>query len=307
MTHATIRRAIPFLLLALAGPAAAPSRAASPAPVTTEQAGALYERGDWKGAAAAYEAITRSEPSNGRAWYRLGVSYARLGRYADAIAAYTRAEAIGHQLPVMVGLAAAHAQAGDTSSAFTWLDRASDAGLRGPASLRDDPDLAPLRASPHFAAILARAEFNERPCAHRPEWRQLDFWVGSWEVRRTSDGTPAGTNRITLENNDCTIYEHWAGVLGGGGQSTNYYNATTAKWHQSWIDDQGQTAEFDGAFRDGAMRLEGYREGANGSRTTARLTLTPLPDGSVRQVGEDSPDGGKTWTPLYDLTYVKKK
>jgi hypothetical protein len=68
--------------------------------------------------------------------------------------------------------------------------------------------------------------------------------------------------------------------------------------HQSWIDDQGQTAELDGEFRDGGMRLEGCREGPKGTRVAARLTLTPPPDGSVSQVGEDSGDAGKTWTPL---------
>jgi tetratricopeptide (TPR) repeat protein len=272
-----------------------------------EQANAIYQRGDWKGAGEAYGDIVRREPANGRAWYRLGASYAKQKQFAAAIEAYLKAEAIGHQLPVMYGLAAAYAQSGDTTGAFAWLEKASANGLRQARALRSDADFEALRALPHFAAVLAQAEVNERPCAHRPEWRQLNFWIGDWTVKRTSDGTPAGTNRITLENNDCTLYEHWAGIQGDGGQSTNYYNATTRRWHQSWIDDQGQTAEFDGEFRDGAMRLEGYREGPNGTKVAARLTLTPLPDGSVRQVGEDSADAGKTWTPLYDLTYVKRK
>ena len=66
-------------------------------------------------------------------------------------------------------------------------------------------------------------------------------------------------------------------------------------------------AEFDGDFREGAMRLEGYREGPDKGRIPARLTLTPRSDGTVRQLGENSTDGGKTWTVLYDFIYARKK
>jgi len=83
-------------------------------------------------------------------------------------------------------------------------------------------------------------------------------------------------------------------------------NPTTKTWHQTWVDDQGEVAEFDGRFENGAMRLEGYRQGPNGSRIPACLTLTPSPDGRVRQLGENSTDGGKTWTVLYDLFYTRE-
>jgi hypothetical protein len=72
------------------------------------------------------------------------------------------------------------------------------------------------------------------------------------------------------------------------------------------VDDQGGVAEFEGDFRDGAMRLEGYRQGTANNRIPAKLTFTPNPDGTVRQLGENSMDGGTTWTVIYDLTYVKR-
>ena len=39
---------------------------------------------------------------------------------------------------------------------------------------------------------------------------------------------------------------------------------------------------------------------------TTRMTLSPNPDGSVRQHGEFSTDDGKTWQPAYDFTYRKR-
>jgi tetratricopeptide (TPR) repeat protein len=304
------RRPVPLLrlvppALALLVLAAAPIRADAAGP-TLKDADAWYQQKDWKRAADAYAAVVQAKPRNGRAWYRLGVCRGSQKDWKGAVDAYLESEAIGHALPVMYNLACAYAQLSDTASAFSWLSKAADNGLRGPDAVRADPDLASLRGAPRFAAILAKVEFNERPCAHTPECRQLDFWVGDWEVRITADSTLAGTNHITLEDGDCAIYEHWKSARYGAGQSMNYYDPVTKKWHQSWVDDQGAVSIFDGEFRDGAMRLVGYSQDPNGARIPARLTLTPMPDGSVRQLGENSLDGGKTWTTQYDLTYRRK-
>jgi hypothetical protein len=36
------------------------------------------------------------------------------------------------------------------------------------------------------------------------------------------------------------------------------------------------------------------------------MTYTKLPRGEVRQFGENSADGGKTWTTSFDLIYARK-
>jgi hypothetical protein len=38
-----------------------------------------------------------------------------------------------------------------------------------------------------------------------------------------------------------------------------------------------------------------------------KLTFTRIDENRVRQLGENSSDGGKTWTVAYDLLYVRKK
>ncbi|HZE18595.1 MAG TPA: tetratricopeptide repeat protein [Candidatus Angelobacter sp.] len=300
MRRRNVLRTVPLLLMLVSFTAAtAPSSDWS-------AAGAAYQKGDWKAAAAGYDAITKLEPGSGRAWFRLGISYAKLGRPKDAIPAYMKAEAIGQNPVVRYGLACAYAQSGDKDQAYAWLEKAIATGFRSVDQIQKDEDLVSLRGSDRFAEIVKKVEWNQRPCAHVTENRQFDFWLGEWDVS-SPEGTVVGKNSITVENGDCWIHEHWAGGLGGNGESYNYYNATTKKWHQTWVDDQGAIAEFDGDFRDGAMRLEGYREGATHERIPARLTLTPLPNGTVRQLGENSTDGGKTWTVLYDFIYAKKK
>src|SRR5262249_37504094 len=143
-----------------------------------EQAGAAYQKGDWKASADAYAAITKREPGNGRAWYRLAVSYVKLGKTKDAIPAYLKAEAIGQNPMVRYGLGCAYATLGDTAQAFAWLEKAVAGGFRLPDTMKKDSDLESLRSLAHFQALVERAEWNEHPCAHVAENRQFDFWIG---------------------------------------------------------------------------------------------------------------------------------
>jgi tetratricopeptide (TPR) repeat protein len=305
VTARSARRLAPALLLlgSLALPAAA-ARAADTAAMTAT-ADSLYREKAWPAAAAAYERIVKADEKDGRAWFRLGASRQFSGSYPAAIEAYRRSEAIGHNPIVMYNLACAYAREKQDDLAFEWLTKAMDGGFAQVETLRGDEDLARLRSDARFAAIERRAGQNAKPCAYLAEARQFDFWLGDWVCRMPS-GDTAGHNSITLSDEDCMLFEHWTDVRGGSGMSVNLYNPTTKKWQQTWMGSGGQVAEFSGAFHDGAMRLEGYRQGPGGAQVPARLTLTPLAADSVRQLGENSLDGGKTWTTQYDLIYTRK-
>lgn len=144
------------------------------------------------------------------------------------------------------------------------------------------------------------------PCKSRPEHRQFDFWVGEWDVLNPQ-GQQAGTNSVQLILGDCVIFENWTGARGANGKSFNVYNAAKGKWQQTWVDNFGGILELFGEYKDGAMRLTGETKGTDGRVTLSRLTFTKLDDGRVRQLWEQSVDGGKTWTVAFDGTYVRKK
>ncbi|HEX5745958.1 MAG TPA: DUF6624 domain-containing protein [Archangium sp.] len=57
--------------------------------------------------------------------------------------------------------ACAAALAGQKDEAFTWLERAVDAGFAEPGPLKQDEDLASLREEPAFARIAEKAAANE--------------------------------------------------------------------------------------------------------------------------------------------------
>jgi hypothetical protein len=152
------------------------------------------------------------------------------------------------------------------------------------------------------AQASAQAAQPCRDAAHR----QLDFWVGEWEVQGPK-GKTAGASSVQLILNDCVVFENWTGASGYTGKSFNLYDARARKWKQFWVDDRGGMLEFTGEFRDGAMRYEGQSIAQDGKPVIDRLTFFPLAEGRVRQLWEQSPDKGKSWTTVFDGTYVRRK
>jgi hypothetical protein len=137
-------------------------------------------------------------------------------------------------------------------------------------------------------------------------FHQFDFWIGNWDV--TSGGQPAGTNSINPIHNGCALQENWQGAGEGGisGTSFNIYDQSTGRWHQTWVDSSGTLLLLDGGLVDGVMVLSGQRPARDGSSEVQhRISWTPNPDGSVRQLWEASKDDGGSWAVLFDGMYTR--
>ncbi len=151
------------------------------------------------------------------------------------------------------------------------------------------------------------ADRKARPCAYSTEAQQLDFWIGDWAV--TSSGAPAGESHVEKILNECVIFENWTGARGLSGKSFNIWDGSHKEWRQTWVDSSGSLLEFHGAFGDKRMRFvaEAIQPGPDGQpqNTLQRMTFFDQA-GTVRQLGEQSTDGGKTWTVSYDLLYTRK-
>lgn len=140
------------------------------------------------------------------------------------------------------------------------------------------------------------------PACQGPEHRQFDFWVGRWDVFPTGQDTLVAHSLIEKLYGGCAIRENWMPLKGTGGGSLNAYVSGDKGWRQLWTDSSGAWAEFRGGWNGTAMSIQGDWSG-----TLTRMTYTPGPDGSVRQHGETSDDGGKTWKTSFDLTYRPSK
>jgi tetratricopeptide (TPR) repeat protein len=270
-----------------------------------QAADALFQAQKWEESIKAYDAITKSQPANNRAWYRLAYALQATGKYNEAVEAYQKIAA-GNNPTVLYNLACAYARLNQKDKAFEWLTKAVNAGFAQTAQLNSDPDLAGLRDDARFKELQASMAKLTTPCLFSPEHRQFDFWIGEWDVM-TPQGQLAGTNSVQRVVDGCVIFENWTGAQGGNGKSFNYYDKTDGKWHQLWVGNGGGAINFSGIYKDGAMRYEAVSVAANGGKALQRMTFFKLEGDKVRQLWETSTDDGKTWSVSFDGMYVKKK
>lgn len=150
------------------------------------------------------------------------------------------------------------------------------------------------------------------PCS-KPVYRQFDFWIGEWEAFGPK-GNKAGDSRISLQLDSCTLLEEWTAAslqrgLRYAGKSYNMYNAASKKWQQYWVDNTGNITQYlDGHFEEGKMILQTANEKVNDTLwQIQKMTFHNLTPDKMRQHGETSNDGGKTWATSFDLEYRRKK
>jgi hypothetical protein len=140
-----------------------------------------------------------------------------------------------------------------------------------------------------------------------PEKRQLDFWVGHWDVSVTGKAGAIASSDIEALPGGCGISEHYdsPGAPGGEYQGWSYssYDRRDHQWHQMYMDTNGNVTWYTGSLAGKALVMTA--PGRSGS--LQRMSYIPGTDGSVRQVGEVSTDAGATWQPGYDYTYRRGK
>jgi hypothetical protein len=168
--------------------------------------------------------------------------------------------------------------------------------IRTPAAFIALATLAAAQAAGAGPAAAEPAPSTAAACAAR-EYHQFDFWAGRWDVYDPKGKLVA--HSLIEPVYGCGIRENWMPVgKPGGGGSLNIYVPEEKRWEQFWIDSDGSRAIFTGGWNGSAMVITGKWAGP-----LVRMTFSKNADGSVRQLGEQSTDEGKTWKPGFDLTY----
>lgn len=147
-------------------PAPAPTPAPAPKPDPMAAANALFDAQKYAEAAKAYEAITKEQPKNAEAWFRLGYSLHVLGQLDAAIAAHTKAAEFPDYRPVaLYNLGCAQALKGNPDAAFDALNKSVDSGFNELKQLQQDEDLKTLRQDARYAALVERLTPKPKPKA----------------------------------------------------------------------------------------------------------------------------------------------
>jgi hypothetical protein len=147
------------------------------------------------------------------------------------------------------------------------------------------------------------------PCS-TPEFRQMDFWVGTWDVRwETGGGVTAGsgTNVITREYGGCVVQEQFDGGPGTGGligHSVSIYDAQAKRWRQTWVDNQGGYFALAGGPEGETFVLVSHRFADQVPQ--ARMVFEEIEPNSLTWRWQRSTDGGATWTDSWVIFYQRR-
>jgi len=164
-----------------------------------------------------------------------------------------------------------------------------------------------------FCTAAAQNGKQQRPC-DTPEGKQLDFWVGEWELSWPAEqfGGPAGdsghgTNTITKILSECIVQEEFRFPQGNfNGHSVSVYNAKKKHWQQTWVDNQGGYLLFTGDFKDNKMELRTEPANRNGKEFISRMVFKNIEKNSLDWDWQNSTDGGKSWNDQWNIHYKRK-
>lgn len=292
-----------FVLAVLAGIVLA-QQTATVTPEMRAEAAAFYQKQDWQNAAKGYEKIVSLEEKNIGARYRLGVSLLNLNQTAEARIHLEKVFTASPNPIFALALGRVYARLNEKEKGFEVLEKSTTMGGIAPDALTAEKDFAVWRDEPRFKDLVKKSDLAVSPCKAKPEFRQFDFWIGEWDAKNTQ-GVTVGSSSVQLILNQCIIFENWSTPVSAG-KSFNVFNSADNKWHQSWVDDKGTFTHYIGEFKDDKMILVAENV-INGKKTLSKMTFSRLPNGDVRQFGENSVDEGKTWTTAFDFTYTRKK
>ena len=157
-------------------------------------------------------------------------------------------------------------------------------------------------------ALAAGAQSPPAGCTS-PESRQLDFWVGEWNLAYTQDGKAATSrNRITKILDGCAILEEFDGAPDNplAGRSVSMYDARAKRWKQVWVDNTGAWLDFTGGLENGRMVFS-REAGRDGKRFRQRMVFDDVTRDALTWRWQRSDDAGRTWKTLWEIAYRRAR
>jgi hypothetical protein len=165
-----------------------------------------------------------------------------------------------------------------------------------------------LLGAPSSPTLAARPQAPS--CESQPEFAQLDFWVGNWDV--FVGDQRVGEDHIQKIMDGCAITEDWKDARGGQGHSLFYIEPASMVWKQVWVTQRAlapgglKEKQLIARLPNGALRFQGQVAIAGGQSYLDRTLLEAAGPAEVHQLIEISRDGGQTWQTTFDAMYRRR-
>ena len=156
-----------------------------------------------------------------------------------------------------------------------------------------------------LVAFAVPAAFAQSTGCDTPESRQLDFWVGEWELAHVQQGkVVTSRNRITKILDGCAVLEEF---IGGpetklDGRSLSLFDRATKQWRQVWVDNTGAWLDFTATTVEGDFAFA--RTTQRGGKTVLqRMVFRDVKADRLKWLWQSSQDDGATWKTLWEIDY----
>ena len=170
--------------------------------------------------------------------------------------------------------------------------------------------LALLSLSFAAVAVPVAAQEPPAPCS-TAEYRQLDFWVGEWDLAYDQPDGTAGTATNLITNDrygPCVVVEEFAMPDGYRGTSYSIYDRDKRQWRQMWVDNRGATFTLVGGPVEGQPHSFELRtlEPTGPERLMRRMIWQDVTDDALVWRWQSlRPDG--SWRDDWVLRYARRR
>lgn len=190
------------------------------------------------------------------------------------------------------------------------------AGVSAAAQSQTTPPPSPAQMSrPALEAEVAAARpmierggvrAGNRPGCTSAERRQLDYWLGDWDITPTGETMQIGDASITSLDGGCATLEEFHTFRGGWGHGLFGFDPVKNEWRQSYIDNTGSYSTAAGGFKDGAMTFNFVEPAPPSGFGPGRVHIQRIDDQTVRLWAEHEDLAANRWVLLFDLTYHRR-
>ncbi len=193
--------------------------------------------------------------------------------------------------------------------ASSALAQAPASGSPDPAHMSRQALQAELSAARPFIANGGVEPQRPPGCGGDATRRQMDFWLGDWDISPTGATMIVGEATITSANQGCALIEDFRPFQGGRGHGLFAFDAQENKWRQTFVDSAGVWGEAEGAFENGVMTFDitHPRPPAQFPADMRRqISFQQVDADTVRQWGQRQDPTTHQWVRFFDLTYHRR-